>query len=546
MAEEKQEIVEQEELTAYQDAIVSSGSKKRLVVSGPGTGKTTLFKKLLTRQGRNERTIVLTLVNNLKDDLQKDLGKLAKVDTLHSYCLRLLYSDSAARGALSPLFNCYPGLASIIKKDWKFITKSEAPKFIPEMRDLSEGKHVQFYLARGEYYDAVDYDDMVYRAYTALHSGRAGTDSYGLVLIDEYQDFNALEAEIIHHLAESGPILIAGDDDQALYSQLRGASWEYIRLLCKRGEYKVFHQPYCLRCTRVVVDAVNDVVSTAKKMGKLKGRIEKPFRYFSPVKGPDSMKYPKIAHVETSVQNRRANYMGRYLARSIAQIPHDEIDEAKRKGYAAALVIVEKPYHSQIVSYLEEQGYVVEAGRKSSREIIREDGILMLRDDDGSSLGWRIVLDVDEPDFLSDAVEATADGITPLVDVIPEEFRKRVLDEVDEYEPPDEEESKLETAGSDAKPTVKATSFHGAKGLTAQHVYIVGLHNGELPRNPESVKDLEICKFVVALTRARKKCTLLRTRRFGEKVKEKSCFISWIKPDRLEPILKVNKGYWTK
>ncbi len=47
-------------------------------------------------------------------------------------------------------------------------------------------------------------------------------------------------------------------------------------------------------------------------------------------------------------------------------------------------------------------------------------------------------------------------------------------------------------------------------------MYIAGLHNGELPHDPASIKDLEICKFVVAFTRTRKKCTLIRTRKSGQ------------------------------
>ena len=116
-----------------------------------------------------------------------------------------------------------------------------------------------------------------------------------LVLIDEYQDFNALEAGVIDALAERSPILIAGDDDQALYSQLRDASWDHIRLLSKAGEYEVFKLPFCMRCPKVIVDAVNDVLTKAEELHRLEGRIEKPYKHFPPVKGADSAKYPKIA-----------------------------------------------------------------------------------------------------------------------------------------------------------------------------------------------------------------------------------------------------------
>lgn len=38
-------------------------------------------------------------------------------------------------------------------------------------------------------------------------------------MIDEFQDFSALEVEIIKQLESHGNILIVGDDDQAIYDK---------------------------------------------------------------------------------------------------------------------------------------------------------------------------------------------------------------------------------------------------------------------------------------------------------------------------------------
>jgi superfamily I DNA/RNA helicase len=92
---------------------------------------------------------------------------------------------------------------------------------------------------------------------------------------------------------------------------------------------------------------------------------------------------------------------------------------------------------------------------------------------------------------------------------------------------------------------VRVTSFEGAKGLSAQHVFIAGLHDNELPHNPAAIKDIEICKFVVGLTRTRKKCSLIYTRNFAGKWKSRSSFISWIDGTRLDSI-KVDAAYWKK
>jgi hypothetical protein len=53
-------------------------------------------------------------------------------------------------------------------------------------------------------------------------------------------------------------------------------------------------------------------------------------------------------------------------------------------------------------------------------------------------------------------------------------------------------------------------------------VSLIGVHSGELPGNAEDIKDSEICRFLVGLTRTKKKCTVLYTKnaigRFQEAV----------------------------
>jgi len=535
---------EEAELRAAIQRVLNSPSRKKLVVAGPGTGKTTLFRQMLELAiGKRDRHLVLTFINNLKEDLEEELSGMAEVSTIHSYCLGLLHRDMALRPGLSSRFRCYPGLRSLIKEDWQHLEKRETPHFVREMRNLDEDNHIAFYLRRGEYYDAVDFDDSVYRVYESLAAGSGALNKYDLVLIDEYQDFNRLEAAVIDALAEQSPIVIVGDDDQALYSKLRNSSWDCIRLLHQSGDYDIFELPFCMRCPKVVVDAVNDVIAQAQKLSRLEGRIEKPYKYFPPVKGPDSAKYPKIALVETTVQRQNANYMGRYIARSIGDIPLEEIEEAAKGGYPAALTIAAKPYRDQIISHLESVGYAVDTRPESGGELDRERGLSILKEDRKSNLGWRIILSVDAPPFVANVIARTADRTQRLVDILPEDFIGGVLADVDAYEPPEEESGagrRVEEPVDSSR--IRVTSFEGAKGLSAQHVFIAGLHDNELPKNPGAIQDLEVCKFVVGLTRTRKMCSLIHTCNFAGKWKSPSSFISWIDNARLEHI-RVDAAY---
>lgn len=538
---------ESQELEAAISAILQSTSKKKLIVAGPGTGKTTLFKRILGQQteNHNER-LVLTFINNLKRDLERDLQDLANVHTLHSFCIGLLHQYPSLRNGLSTEFSVCPRLASLIGDDWEYMKGSPSPKFVGEMRNLEPKNHIAFYIERGNYYDAVDFDDSVYRTYIGFTAGVAQPRNYELVLIDEYQDFNLLEAGVVEILGENSPIIIAGDDDQALYSQLRNASSEFIRSLKNSGEYEIFELPFCMRCPKVIIDAVNEVIAKASQINKLKGRIEKVFRYYPPIKGNDSFKYPKITLVETSTQSNKNNYMGKYIEQEIRSIPQIEIEAAIKGGYPAALVIAADPYRKQIIEYLQDAGLCVETNKKNKNSFDREDALSRLKKDECSNLGWRIILEVDKPQFLSEVIQASSTCNQKLVELVPDEYKKSILSEVQSFNPAEEEA----ISGKDENtpipqglPEIRVTSFEGSKGMSGQHIYIAGLHNKELPRNPDEIEDLEICKFIVGLTRTRKKCTLLYTRQLADQVKEPSIFISWISRANLD-FTRVNKQFW--
>jgi superfamily I DNA/RNA helicase len=535
------ESVEQELKDALQ-RILESDSRRKLIIAGPGTGKTTLFKKLLEQTAGNKKSrLVLTFITNLRDELEKALSNLCKVSTLHSYCQSILRSTPTVRSGLTKEFVCQPEMASLIKEDWTYLRKTTAPEFVNLMRNLEGEEELQFYFQRANYYDAVDFDDSVYRTAVELKQHAGSIPKFDLVLIDEYQDFNRMEASLIEALATQSPIVIAGDDDQALYSQLRGASWEHIRSLHNASDYEVFQLPFCMRCPEVVVAAVNDILSEARSLQKLDGRIDKPYKHFEPVKGADSRLYPTIGLVRASVQRRKgANYFGRFIDAAIAKIPQNEIEEANDKGEPVVLVIGSKQYLRQVEEYLVAAGRMLEPHDDHAAALSAERALELLKANQESNLGWRIILALRTKGLAISCVRQ-ADNKRRLHEVVPEEFKNAIIAEVEKFVPPSE--ANAEKVKKPEGVTIKLTSFQGAKGMSAQHVFLVGLHAGDLPRDANDIQDLEICKFLVGLTRTKKHCALLWTTNFSGTWKDPSIFLRWIKDERYDPVL-VDAHYW--
>lgn len=511
-----------------------------MIVAGPGAGKTWIFRRLLEQApGNDESRLVLTFINSLTDDLDRELGQLATVRTFHGYCFGVLKRDPQTRPGLRDDFLLQPHLPALIEEDWRCAYDSEAPNFVDGMRRLDSEVDQKFFLERSNYYNAVGFDDAVYRVQRAWNDDPSIVPALDLVLIDEFQDFNPLEAEVIEALGNAGPIVIAGDDDQALYGPLKHATWDYIRRLHSRGDFKVFELPFCMRCTEVIVGAANDIIGTAQSRGMLGGRIAKRFEPYPPRKQADSAAYPNIDHAQCSVQRLNANYFGRYIEQQVLAIPGEEVEEARNANDAPALVIGQSQYLDQIEKHLAGAGVPVVRSQSSRSALSKEDGLQLLKQDPHSNLGWRIILATSEGrDTRAIIARSVLDGAS-IGSLLTEEYKREVLTEAAGFQA-----AALPESGSlPSALYVRLVSFEGAKGLSAQHVFVVGLHDSDLPRNSSAITDREVCLFLVALTRAKKKCTFLTCSIFAQTWKAKSSFISWINPARLR-LLEIRAQYW--
>jgi superfamily I DNA/RNA helicase len=211
------DIDDQEDRKRYSDLIINSSARKKIILAGAGTGKTFTFQELL--KGKNGDALALTFINNLAEDLKEDLDGLAESRTFHGYCIKLLHR--APFGGINANFHISPKLPKIIKSDEQILFGRKS-NFDEAFQCLIEDDcRIGFYIDRANFYNAVGFNDSVYRMLQYFKSDSGEPPRYEQVVIDEFQDFNRLEVAFIEEIEKVNPILIVGDDDQAIYYDLK-------------------------------------------------------------------------------------------------------------------------------------------------------------------------------------------------------------------------------------------------------------------------------------------------------------------------------------
>lgn len=76
-------------------------------------------------------------------------------------------------------------------------------------------------------------------------------------------------------------------------------------------------------------------------------------------------------------------------------------------------------------------------------------------------------------------------------------------------------EKEEEIIYNEKQPKILLTTFVGSKGLSAAHVFIVGANNGTMPKiKNDKIEEVEISKFLVALSRTRICCHIVSNKWF--------------------------------
>lgn len=127
-----------------------------------------------------------------------------------------------------------------------------------------------------------------------------------------------------------------------------------------------------------------------------------------------------------------------------------------------------------------------------------------------------------------------------LYTLLGDSFRDAILVELETWEPAEVEDTPATEDPPIERPTIGMTSFEGAKGMSAQHVFVLGLEDGKFPARRNAIKSLDVRRMIVALTRTRKQCYLLMARMSftngQRRLIRPSIFVEWIQLARREVV----------
>lgn len=522
--------------------ILNSDSKKKLIVAGPGTGKSYLFKLICENNIKKDikKNLVLSFINELVDDLRTELFNIAEVKTLHSFALSNIKKNN----------KLFLELGEIIKRDYKLIHKKDINfnEIFCELK-IDNTEELQFYSERRKYYNFFSPNCSIYTLIIMFEKDPSLIPNYDQILIDEFQDFNKLETKFIDLLSTKNSILIVGDDDQSLYS-FKFAQPNEIRNRSKEEEYTKFKLPYCSRCPEVIINAFNSLVSKAKEKGYLKDRLEKDYIYFpSEKKDIISKENPKII-VRKEMFHTKVTY----------EIDKEIQDLIKPSKKTSVLIICTlKNQIVQIAESLRDKGYININTPQNNKRNILIDGFNLLLENKECNLGWRIVSETilekegkykEFEELITKSNENKNIKFKDLLEINQTKYIKKIIailnklrnkkeikqEEYDlivncfNYDPNqitlekliNDIDSNIKKKNIYNKTSIKITNILGSKGLTSDYVFLVNYNDKFVLGKENKITDEEICKFMVTLTRAKRRLYIFTSE------KTLPTFVQWI------------------
>ena len=353
-------MIDLNSLNENQKQAVLDDSQYMRVIAGAGSGKTRVLTMriahLITdRHVRANRILAITFTNKAANEMKErirnilpDLEYTPWISTIHSLCVRILREDITAMG--------YPRNFTILDADDQKAVVREAYKQIgmdasdcpyaailgyisnnksagitaegamnlagSVRSEQDKAKVYEYYLDRQKALSALDFDDLI--LWTVRMFDRFDDilekwqNRFMYILVDEFQDIDAVQYRLITHLCGTqNSLYVVGDPDQTIYTW-RGADVNIIMNFTKNypdAKTIILNENY--RSTDMILNGANSVIRNNRH------RVEKDL--FTNTKSEE-----KITHYSSPSDESEAAWIA------------SKISEMHRKG---------KPYHDIAILY---------------------------------------------------------------------------------------------------------------------------------------------------------------------------------------------------
>lgn len=464
----------------------------KILLAGPGTGKTTNIKDIITNHGDGSKFLILSFTNATVKDLQKSLTNSGITQdncmTLHKFAVK--YNHDKSRHIL--------------------LQTEES-----ELKKISKYTKIDFNRLC-DFLSCTTFDQMIDRFVRYAKSNplylQERLTPYDSLIVDEYQDFNPHEQALIDILVENiATPYILGDDDQCIYDFKDASSDKIISFYEDQNNEKVAHKHICYRCPDKVVEHASNLIKENIK------RVDKQW-----IKNGNP---GEIKHTQSRTFDEMADDVYSELVKVIDQ---DVLILTPKKFVATPLIkklidnnvdfsnyFTDKIPNDLIMKSWEVKslfgkfkylnlvflGYLKSIPRKKFYELLKQhfdhgenyDELFSLLNSKIPVVLVNNEKDIEE--FLADEYYAdiqklyiTASGASQ------EEKLENIFREIEESE--------------DKK--IKIMTIHKSKGLGASHVFMIGLNEGIIPNLKEGNDTIESQRrlFYVGITRAKKQLHL--------------------------------------
>ncbi|MBQ1506261.1 MAG: UvrD-helicase domain-containing protein [Erysipelotrichales bacterium] len=601
-------------LNEQQSRAVTTTSRYVRVIAGAGSGKTRVLTMrvgyLIETLGvEPKRIVAITFTNKAANEMKKRIqdqlgvkGLGPQISTIHSLCVRILREDIRNLG--------YPANFTVLDQDdqksilreaykvrnldVKTISFSQMLDYIADCkamhidyerakelsngfsRNLEKAEVYGYYLKRQDEMFALDFDDLLLWTVKLLKTFPQVLEKwqyrFQYILVDEFQDIDAVQYELIKLLAGSkNDVYVVGDPDQTIYTW-RGANVEIIMNFekdFKPCETILLTQNY--RSSPMILNAANSLIQYNRM------RVEKEL-FTNRTKGKKVVHYAahseddeavyiarKILeiHKKTGTYNDiavlyRANYLSRSLEKGLRDfhIPYviyggirfyDRAEVKDMLSYLRMLVTADDLAFKRVMNQPKRglggkaQDALFDASRKYGctmyeaidkaevtksalnslhdfRSMIEGFKSLMgtvpldqLLEKIFEETGYRAMLEKDKEDEKISNVKEMMNDIESFIMNYPDATLAGYLQMVNLYT---EREDEMETE------FVQLMTIHAAKGLEFSTVFVAGLSEGVFPSDrtiAEGLKGLEEERRLayVAYTRAKDELYLTEPQGFS-------------------------------